>query len=299
MDEATKTSGGEGVKTPAMSRRDLLKAGLGSLGLVGVCNVLTGCATGSEALGVPGSFAPATKALGAKRWGLVVDVARLSEQGTFAHMLAACHTSHNVPSIDDRRIEVKWIWQDDFEHSFADIANGYTSQSLRQLAVPVLCNHCNEPVCVRVCPTQATFKRADGIVDMDYHRCIGCRFCMTACPYNARSLNFCDPRPYLDEINPAYPIRSKGVVEKCTFCAERIEQGLAPLCVEASNGALIFGDLSDASSDVRKVLHERFAVCRRAELGTEPSIYYLLAPAAGDVSGAVSEGGGGNAGKGV
>lgn len=80
-----------------------------------------------------------------------------------------------------------------------------------------ICNHCESPVCVRVCPTKATFKNDQGIVLMDMHRCIGCRNCMAACPYGARSFNFVNPRDYIDEINPSYPTRMKGVVEKCNF----------------------------------------------------------------------------------
>ena len=140
----------------------------------------------------------------------------------------------------------------------------------------MLCNHCENPACVRVCPTQATFKRPDGIVDMDYHRCIGCRFCMTACPYNARSLNFSDPRAYLDEISPNYPTRARGVVEKCNFCVERLNQGLPPYCVEASQGTILFGDLKDSRSDVRRALAGGLSIRRLAELGTGPSVYYLL-----------------------
>ena len=142
--------------------------------------------------------------------------------------------------------------------------------------MPVLCNHCEEPPCVRVCPTKATFKRDDGIVEMDYHRCIGCRFCMAACPYGARSLNFRDPGPYLDEVDPSYPTRTKGVVEKCMMCADRIDAGELPLCVEASNGTILFGDLNDPDSDVRRALDESFAVRRRTSLGTGPSVYYMI-----------------------
>ncbi len=150
------------------------------------------------------------------------------------------------------------------------------SEEIKRMKFPVLCNHCEEPSCVRVCPTQATFKRPDGIVAMDYHRCIGCRFCMAACPYGARSFNFFDPRPYIEQVNPELPTRTKGVVEKCTFCVERIDKGLAPVCVEASGGAIIFGDLDDPQSEVRKALRENFAIKRKVELGTGPNIYYIF-----------------------
>jgi molybdopterin-containing oxidoreductase family iron-sulfur binding subunit len=143
--------------------------------------------------------------------------------------------------------------------------------------LPVLCNHCDNPPCVRVCPTQATFKRADGIVVMDYHRCIGCRFCMAACPYGARSMNYRDPRPFIAEINPDFPTRCKGVVEKCNFCEERLAKGQLPACVEAcKEKALIFGDMDDPRSAPRRLLKDWFSIRRRPELGTDPQIYYLL-----------------------
>ena len=99
---------------------------------------------------------------------------------------------------------------------------------------------------------------------------------MAACPFGARSFNFGDPRPYIKEINPEVPTRTKGVVEKCTFCVERLEKGLPPACVEASNGAILFGDLNDPDSDVRKILTGNFAVRRKVELGTGPSVYYVI-----------------------
>jgi len=112
---------------------------------------------------------------------------------------------------------------------------------------------------------------------MDYHRCIGCRYCMAGCPYGARSFNFKDPRPYIEEINPNYPTRTKGVVEKCNFCSERLAKGLLPACVEAStNGGLVFGDLDDPNSEVRKVLDTQFTVQRKPSLGTKPKVFYIL-----------------------
>ena len=138
------------------------------------------------------------------------------------------------------------------------------------------CNHCENPACVRVCPTKATFRRHDGIVVMDYHRCIGCRYCMAGCPFGARSFNFMDPRPAIAETNPTFPTRMRGVVEKCTFCSERLAVGQMPLCVEASEGGIAFGDLADKDSSVRKLLAENFTLRRKPTLGTEPSVYYIL-----------------------
>jgi len=128
-----------------------------------------------------------------------------------------------------------------------------------------------------VCPTAATWKREDGIVMMDWHRCIGCRYCMAACPYGSRSFNFVDPRPYVTNINPEFPTRTKGVVEKCSFCDERLAKGQIPACVEScSEQALTFGDLNDATSELRRVLASRYAIQRRPELGTGPAVYYLI-----------------------
>jgi [DsrC]-trisulfide reductase subunit O len=140
-----------------------------------------------------------------------------------------------------------------------------------------MCNHCTNPPCVRVCPTKATFKRADGIVMMDMHRCIGCRFCMAGCPFGARSFNFREPLPYIKAENPDYPRRERGVVEKCTFCTERLAVGKLPACVEACKvGALTFGDLEDHNSPVRKLLASRFTIRRKPELGTGPNVYYIV-----------------------
>ncbi len=113
---------------------------------------------------------------------------------------------------------------------------------------------------------------------MDYHRCIGCRYCMAACPFGSRSFNWGEPREYLDlaKLNPEFPTRMRGVVEKCNFCVERLAVGKLPACVEASEGAIVFGDLTDPDSDVRKVLRERFTIRRKPTVGTEPSVYYII-----------------------
>jgi molybdopterin-containing oxidoreductase family iron-sulfur binding subunit len=99
---------------------------------------------------------------------------------------------------------------------------------------------------------------------------------MAACPYGSRSFNFKDPRPFIEETNPGYPTRMKGVVEKCNFCAERLAVGEMPACVEASNGAIAFGDLSDPDSEVRELLRNNFTIRRKQGLGTGPSVYYIV-----------------------
>jgi molybdopterin-containing oxidoreductase family iron-sulfur binding subunit len=152
---------------------------------------------------------------------------------------------------------------------------------LKEMPFVALCNHCSNPPCVRVCPTKATFKLTNGITMQDMHRCIGCRFCMAACPYGARSFNWIDPRKAGNlkngVTNREYPARSKGVVEKCTFCTERLQAGKMPACVEAAPaGALLFGDIENPDSEVRKIVTSRLTIRRKPELGTGPSVYYVI-----------------------
>jgi len=99
---------------------------------------------------------------------------------------------------------------------------------------------------------------------------------MAACPYGSRSFNFRDPRPFIDDQNPEFPTRMKGVVEKCNFCAERLAVGKEPACVEASNGIIAFGDLGDPESEVRKLLASNYSIRRKQGLGTGPSVYYIV-----------------------
>jgi len=252
----------------------------------------------------PGQFEasqvmPDSKGLVAKRWAMVVDISRFRTEEDYKRCIEACHRIHNVPDVGNPKEEIKWIWKETYEHAFPGQEDEFLSEKIKDLPFLVLCNHCNNPPCVRVCPTKATFKReSDGIVMMDMHRCIGCRFCMAACPYGARSFNFRDPRPFINEANKlpydtvftngqdrealikkghlSFPTRMRGVVEKCTFCYERLAVGLKPACVEASQGGLIFGDHEVPNSEVRKVLNEKYSFRRKPELGTSPSVYYIL-----------------------
>jgi Fe-S-cluster-containing dehydrogenase component len=211
-----------------------------------------------------------------KRWALVVDVWKLRSEADYERIIQACHRHHNVPQIKNPKHEVKWIWTEQYQHTFPDLASPYIPKRIEQKSFLVLCNHCDEPPCVRVCPVKATFKRQDGVVMQDLHRCIGCKFCMVACPYGARSYNWLPPRDFIEQIEPGFPPRSLGVVEKCNFCHERLDRGLAPFCVEASNGALMFGDLNDANSAVRQAINSRYTLRRRSELGTEPKVFYVI-----------------------
>ena len=213
-----------------------------------------------------------------RRWALVVDPGKCLQLDGCTKCIAACHRVHNVPTIADARHEVKWIWREPFERAFPSEQNAYTQDALKGKTIPVLCNHCDNPPCVRVCPTKATWKRDDGIVMMDWHRCIGCRYCMAACPYGSRSFNWQDPAPHVTNPTTDYPTRTRGVVEKCTMCEERLAKGRPPACVDAcpERGALVFGDLREPTSSVRELLRARHSIRRKPELGTQPAVYYLI-----------------------
>jgi len=146
--------------------------------------------------------------------------------------------------------------------------------------LPITCMHCQEPECEKVCPTGATHRRDDGIVTVDYDKCIGCRYCMVACPYAARY--FLDKaRTYYPNYVTAYEElnldkNELGAVQKCNFCLERVEQGLQPACVvSCPTSARFFGDLDDADSEVSRLIRERDGFVLNPELNTKPSVYYL------------------------
>ena len=213
-----------------------------------------------------------------KQWAMLIDTRKCAEHPDCTRCIEACDHAHNIPSFKNPAHEVKWIWTEPFENVFPSEETRFMPVRLREEPVMVLCNHCDNPPCVRVCPTGATWKREeDGIVMMDWHRCIGCRYCMAGCPYGSRSFNWEDPRGSLGELNPVFPTRTKGVVEKCTFCPERLAKGQLPACVEAcSAGALLFGDLNDPASEIRKQLESQRTIRRRPELGTGPNVYYVI-----------------------
>jgi [DsrC]-trisulfide reductase subunit O len=212
-----------------------------------------------------------------RRLAMAIDVPKCLEIPGCRACIDACHHAHNVPAIPDRAHEVKWIWKEPFERALAVRGPETLPAALRGRDVLVLCNHCDNPPCVRVCPTQATWRRDDGVVAIDEHRCIGCRYCVAACPYGSRSFNFVDPRPFIAHPTTEYPTRTKGVVEKCNLCEERLAAGRPPACVEACPArAMIFGDLDDPRSEIRQVLAARYTIRRRPELGTRPQVYYIV-----------------------
>lgn len=254
------------------TRRNFLKfAGLTAAGLA-----VAGAGTAMAVSGSGSSIKDDAKSLKAKRWGMVIDTKKVGTKETIDVLAKACHEAHNVPAIPGKQ-DIKWIWAAPYEQAF-DQLNNYMDEGLEKRQFPILCNHCTNAPCVRVCPTKATYKRPDGIVAMDYHRCIGCRYCMAGCPFGARSFNFMEPRKHLDltKLNKDFPTRMRGVVEKCNFCVERLALGKAPACVEASQGAVVYGDLSDPASEVRKLLREHYTIRRKPALGTEPGVYYII-----------------------
>ena len=258
------------------NRRGFLKiGGICALGL-GALPVVDGLALAKDLPRV----SPNPEALAGKKWAMVIDMKKCWEKGKpgCKDCMLACHKTHNVPEIPTIKEEIKWIWSDGYEHVFPGQSSDFTNENFHDRQFIVMCNHCTNPACVRVCPTKATFKRPDGVVMMDFHRCIGCRFCMAGCPFGARSFNFRDPRPFIqNELNATFPTRERGVVEKCNFCDERLAVGKLPACVEACKcGALCFGDQTDPKSDVRKLLSSRFTIRRKPDLGTEPNVYYII-----------------------
>ena len=148
--------------------------------------------------------------------------------------------------------------------------------------LPVQCQQCDNPPCVKACPVQATWKEEDGIVVVDYDWCIGCRYCQVACPYEARHFNFTTPNVPKDEINPnqsylSNRMRPKGVIEKCTFCLHRTRKGQNPACLEACpTGARKFGNILDENSEVAKILRTKKVFVLKEELNTIPSFFYYF-----------------------
>ncbi len=144
------------------------------------------------------------------------------------------------------------------------------------------CFHCDNPPCVDVCPVQATWREDDGLVVIDYDWCVGCRYCMAACPYDGRRFNWSTPKVPEEDVNKnqhylGNRMRKKGVMEKCTFCVQRSRAGKNPACVEACpTGARIFGNLLDPDSTIRWVLEHKKVFRLKEDLGTEPKFWYFM-----------------------
>jgi molybdopterin-containing oxidoreductase family iron-sulfur binding subunit len=180
-----------------------------------------------------------TAASAAVRWGLLIDTGKCAPGCT--KCIDACHTENGISEkLPDPRQNSQWIRKIEL----VDRRPGKTAGRTTQL--PMMCQHCAKPPCVDVCPTGASMKRADGIVLVDRHTCIGCRYCMMACPFKARSF----VHTPLHEQNPEVP-RGQGCVEACTLCVHRVDKGQQPACVESCpEGAMLFGDLNDSASAI-------------------------------------------------
>jgi dimethyl sulfoxide reductase iron-sulfur subunit len=168
-----------------------------------------------------------------------------------------------------------------------DVPHG-TFPDIEMAYLPVACQHCTNAPCVKVCPVKATFRREDGAVLVDYERCIGCRYCIAACPYGIRVFNW-GAGKHEPDFTVGYgkdyrtggrlvftADRPTGVVEKCTWCVEKIDGGEQPMCVDACpTGARVFGDLNDKQSEVSTLVNQEGATQLLSDLGTNPRVYYL------------------------
>ncbi len=196
-----------------------------------------------------------------KRWGMLIDTNRLTE-ANIDGMVTACKKEHGWGSEAHSTGDQKSNWIRKLK--VKDKATGKVT------SLPLMCQHCEEPPCVDVCPTNASMKREDGIVLVDRHLCIGCRYCMMACPYDARSFVHEDLTDQKEDMP-----RGKGTVESCTLCVHKVDKGEAPACVASVNSdAVIFGDLYDANSKINQTLKKVQSAQIRADLNLNTGVRY-------------------------
>jgi len=239
----------------SMNRRDFLA--LGGAALAG-----TTLAPGLRLIELAQARSPDEAASAVHRWGLLIDTNQCQDGCTAC--VDACHEENGIQSHNRPATDSQWIRK----VTLKDKQTGYVQ------TLPVMCQHCEHPPCVDVCPTGASFKRIDGIVLVDRHICIGCRYCMMACPYKARSFVHEDTtgqKPY----NP----RGKGCVESCTLCVHKIDRGdgttaCAEACKQDGHQAILFGDLKDPDSEISKRLARQPSQQLRPDLKLNNGVRY-------------------------
>ena len=199
-----------------------------------------------------------------KRWGMLINTNKCADG--CSDCVTACNTEHGIVSHNRPETDQVWIRK----VKLRDKQTGHVT------SLPMMCQHCEKPPCVDVCPTGASFKRVDGVVLVDRHICIGCRYCMMACPYKARSFAHETVEEPVE-----YAPRGKGTVESCTLCVHRIDKDgdkAMPACAEACNkaghGAFTFGDLKDPNSAISKELEKHGGKQIRADLGLNTGVRY-------------------------
>ncbi|EKO3403039.1 4Fe-4S dicluster domain-containing protein [Vibrio fluvialis] len=211
---------------------------------------VTGIGTATASTVIRNNQAPDRKGQIGKRYAMLIDLRKCV--GCQA-CTVGCSVENQMP-IGQFRTTVK-----QYEVTLMD--GSQATQQVKAFTLPRLCNHCDNPPCVAVCPVQATFQREDGIVMVDNSRCVACAYCVQACPYDARVIN-----------------EHTLTADKCTFCAHRLEQGLLPACVETCvGGARIIGDLNDATSQIRQLMaqHQGELKVLKPEANTQPHVFYL------------------------
>ena len=219
-------------------------------------------APGVRLIDLAGARAPEEAASGKVRWGMLVDTAKCATGCT--DCVKACNSEHGLKDTGRPKTDAQWIRKVDLKEP----------RTGRRHSAPVMCQHCAEPPCVDVCPTGASFKRADGIVLVDKHTCIGCRYCVMACPYKARSFI----HENLTDQKPGVP-RGKGTVEGCTLCVHKIDRGdgntaCAEACKAAGHEAIVFGDLTDPQSAVSRRLRDLPSRALRGDLRLNTGVRY-------------------------
>ncbi|MEJ2609465.1 MAG: 4Fe-4S dicluster domain-containing protein [Candidatus Thiodiazotropha sp.] len=241
---------------PNMNRRKLIGGAIAATGAMTIAPgvILHAASTTSE---------DSTGASSKHRWGMVIDSNKCAE-GCSA-CVDACQSEHGLESHGRPETDAKWIRTVKLKDKATEHEN----------RLVLMCQHCENPPCVDVCPTTASFKRADGIVLVDRHRCIGCRYCMMACPYKARS--FVHETLSNQSINAP---RGKGCVEACTLCVHRIDEGVMQTacqeaCEKEGHAAILFGDLNDPNSEISKILKTSNSVQIRADLELNTGVRYL------------------------